>query len=62
MINISHNDYTWNGLGYNNYNFIRNVAPRISKWLLEIYTKNLSWEETALISKKLKRIGEIIDE
>lgn len=62
MININNNDYTWHGLGYNYYNFIKNVTPRISKWLLKIYNKNLSYEEAVLISKKLKRIGEIIDE
>mgnify|MGYP003571271656 CR=1 FL=1 len=62
MININDNDYRWYGLGYNDYNFIKNVAPRISKWLLKIYSKNLSYEETVLISKKLKRIAEIIDE
>jgi len=62
MINITDKDYSWNGLGYNNYNFIKNVAPRISQWLLEMYNKDLSCEEMALISAKLKRIGEIIDE
>jgi len=61
-INITNNDYSWYGLGYNNYNFIKNVTPRISKWLLEIYNKNLSDEEAVSISEKLERIGEIIDE
>ena len=64
MINIRNSDYTWDGkgVGYNNYNFIKNVAPRISQWLLKIYNENLSYEEATLYAEKLRKIGEIIDE
>lgn len=64
-INITAKDYTWHGLGGNYYNFIENVTPRISKWLIEEYTKSkrdYSPEEIRSIAKKLYRIAEIIDE
>ena len=64
-INVTANDYTWHGLGGNYYNFIENVTPRISKWLVEEYTKSkrdYNLEEIRSIAKKLYRIAEIIDE
>lgn len=33
-INITDKDYTYNGMGYNDFNFINNVVPRISQWLI----------------------------
>lgn len=38
-INIKQSDYQWHGLGFNEYNFIENVIPRISTWLLDEYHK-----------------------
>ena len=64
-INVTANDYTWHGLGSNYYNFIENVTPRISKWLVEEYTKSkrdYNPEEIRNVAKKLYRIAEIIDE
>ena len=64
-INVTANDYTWHGLGDNYYNFIENVTPRISKWLVEEYTKSkrdYNLEEIRNVAKKLYRIAEIIDE
>lgn len=61
-INISQKDMTWDrqGMGFNNYNFIRNVAPRINQWLLEIYQN--ADIDADIITEKLKRIAAIIDE
>ena len=39
-INVSLKDYTWEGLGFNNFNFINNVSCDLSNWLLENYQKN----------------------
>ena len=39
-INVSLKDYTWEGLGFNNFNFINNISCDLSNWLLENYQKN----------------------
>lgn len=61
MINVSLKDYTWKGegMGFNNYNFIRNVVPRINDWLLKIYLNASSENENEV--KKLEAIAAIID-
>lgn len=64
-INIQPVDYTWHGVGGNYYNLIQNVAPRISKWLVDECMKSqtkYSLEETENLAKKIYRIAEIIDE
>ena len=65
-ININSMDYSWQGVGYNNYNFINNVAPRISLWLLDIFNKNnnksINVKEAKLLAQKLEKISKIIDE
>lgn len=63
-INIQPDDYTYHGLGCNGYNFIRNVAPRISKWLVDEYMNSLAagLEKNDILADKLYRIAEIIDE
>lgn len=33
-IKTSSSDYTWYGLGYNNYNYCKNVIPKINHWLV----------------------------
>lgn len=64
-INVTTNDYTWHGIGCNGYNFIKNVAPRISKWLVDECMKSqtkYSLEENEKLAKKIYKIAEIIDE
>ena len=63
-INIQPVDYTWHGVGGNYYNLIQNVAPRISKWLVDVYANSLtdSLENNEILANKLYRIAEIIDE
>lgn len=63
-INIQPVDYTWNGVGGNYYNLIQNVAPRISKWLVDVYVNSLTddLEKNEILANKLYRIAEIIDE
>lgn len=58
-INVSEEDMRWHGLGFNNTNFIRNVTPRISEWLLAV--NRLASIEDYDIVDKLTRIAEIID-
>ena len=50
-INITHDDYTCNGLGYNDFNFICNVTPRISSWLLSEF----EYSRKALVDDKRKK-------
>lgn len=63
-IEMDFNDYTWNGWGFNNFNFIRNITPKISNFLLETYTHCDYMEENEqnIVADKLKRIVEIINE
>ena len=63
-INIQPDDYTWHGIGYNSYNFIQSVTPRISKWLVDEYMNSLAagLEKNDILANKLYRIAEIIDE
>lgn len=58
-INITRKDYTWDGLGFNDYNFIRNVAPRICFWLTSI-CQDVNMDDSAL-AEKLTKIAKIID-
>jgi hypothetical protein len=62
-ININNNDYTYHGIGYNDFNFINNVVPRISKWLVEEFsaTQNADFEHQKEFANKLNQIGQIID-
>lgn len=63
-INVQMNDCTWHGIGCNGYNFIQNIAPRISKWLVDVYANSLTddLENNEILANKLYRIAEIIDE
>ena len=64
-INITSNDYTFHGVGFNGWNFVHNVVPRISRWLVEEYHKNNHTTDEAALRNfvdKLNRIAEIIDE
>ena len=63
-IDIQPDDYTWHGIGRNGYNFIQNVTPRISKWLVDEYMNSLAagLEKNDILADKLYRIAEIIDE
>lgn len=63
-INIKTSDYQRYNLGFNEFNFIKNVIPRISQWLLDEYNKTTSYndEETLILYNKLIKIAEIIDE
>jgi len=63
-INIKQSDYQWHGLGFNEYNFIENVIPRISTWLLDEYHKKAFYndKEMLILHNKLIKIAEIIDE
>jgi hypothetical protein len=63
-ININNNDYTYHGVGYNDFNFINNVVPRISKWLVEEFsaTQNSDFERQKEFVNKLNQIGRIIDD
>ena len=63
-INVQSNDYTWNGVGYNSYNFIQNVAPRISRWLVDVYMNSLTddSEKNEILANKICKIARIIDE
>ena len=64
-INISLKDYTWEGLGFNNFNFINNVSCDLSNWLLENYQKNrqrkFTKEEEERYSNLLKQIIDLIN-
>lgn len=63
-INIKQSDYQWHGLGFNEYNFIENVIPRISTWLLDEYHKKTFYndKEMLILYNKLIKIAKIIDE
>ena len=63
-INVQPDDYTWHGIGCNGYNFIKNVAPRISKWLVDEYMNSLTddLERNEILANKLYKIAKIIDE
>ena len=64
-INISLKDYTWEGLGFNNFNFINNVSCDLSNWLLENYQKNrqgkFTKEEEERYVNLLKQIIDLIN-
>ena len=64
-INVSLKDYTWEGLGFNNFNFINNVSCDLSNWLLENYQKNrqrkFTKEEEERYSNILKQIIDLIN-
>lgn len=63
-INISSNDYQWHGMGYNNFNFCRNVSMKLSNWLLAIYNDmpHMSFEDKEKLADKMKQIVGIINE
>ena len=63
-IDIKESDYQWHGRGFNEYNFIENVIPRISTWLLDEYHKKAIYNESerSILYNKLIGIAEIIDE
>ena len=63
-ININSTDYTYHGVGYNDFNFINNVVPRISQWLVEEFsaTQNADLEHQKELANKLNQIGRIIDD
>lgn len=63
-INVQPDDYTWHGIGCNGYNFIKNVTPRISKWLVDEYANSLTddLENNEILANKLYKITKIIDE
>lgn len=63
-INIKKSDYQWHGWGFNEYNFIEKVIPRISTWLLDEYHKRTTYNESkrSILYNKLIEIAEIIDE
>ena len=64
-INVSLKDYTWEGLGFNNFNFINNVSCDLSNWLLENYQKNrqgkFTKEEEERYINLLKQIINLIN-
>ena len=64
-INVSLEDYTWEGLGFNNFNFINNVSCDLSNWLLENYQKNrqgkFTKEEEERYVNLLKQIIDLIN-
>ena len=64
-INVSLKDYTWEGLGFNNFNFINNVSCDLSNWLLENYQKNrqrkFTKEEEGRYVNLLKQIIDLIN-
>lgn len=64
-INVSLKDYTWEGLGFNNFNFINNVSCDLSNWLLENYQKNrqrkFTKEEEERYVNLLKQIIDLIN-
>lgn len=62
-ININNNDYTYHGVGYNDFNFINNVVPRISQWLIKEFavTQHADLEHQKEFAHKLHQIGQIID-
>ena len=55
--------FTFNGLGFNNYNYIMNATNRISSWLLKTHKDALymSDQERAEVQKKLEQIINIIE-
>lgn len=63
--NVSLKDYTWEGLGFNNFNFINNVSCDLSNWLLENYQKNrqrkFTKEEEERYVNLLKQIIDLIN-
>ena len=65
QINVSLKDYTWEGLGFNNFNFINNVSCDLSNWLLENYQKNrqgkFTKEEEERYVNLLKQIIDLIN-
>lgn len=64
-INVSLKDYTWEGLGFNNFNFINNISCDLSNWLLENYQKNrqgkFTKEEEERYVNLLKQIIDLIN-
>lgn len=63
-INITDKDYTYNGMGYNDFNFINNVVPRISQWLINEFfavKDSHSVKRQEEFAHKLHQIGQIID-
>lgn len=64
-INVSPKDYTWEGLGFNNFNFINNASCDLSNWLLENYQKNrqgkFTKEEEERYVNLLKQIIDLIN-
>ena len=64
-INVSLKDYTWESLGFNNFNFINNVSCDLSNWLLENYQKNrqrkFTKEEEERYVNLLKQIIDLIN-
>ncbi len=64
-INVSLKDYTWEGLGFNNFNFINNVSCDLSNWLLENYQNNrqgkFTKEEEERYVNLLKQIIDLIN-
>lgn len=64
-INITDKDYTYNGMGYNDFNFINNVVPRISQWLINEFfavKDSHSVKRQEEFASKLNQIGRIIDD
>ncbi len=63
-INIKTSDYQRYNLGFNEFNFIKNIIPRISHWLLDEYNKTIFYneKEMLILHNKLIKIAEIIDE
>ena len=60
-INVSLKDYTWEGLGFNNFNFINNVSCDLSNWLLENYQKNRQRKFTKEEERYVNLLKQIID-
>lgn len=53
-IEVTSQDYTCNGLGFNSWNYNKNVLPKISRWLLEVYQLNskATIDESKTLQKK----------
>lgn len=62
-INVNDSDYRCEGMGYNSWNLVKNVCPRINKWLFMNFEKSKfdDYEEVKKFAKKLILISEIID-
>lgn len=63
-IDINLNDYTSHGLGFNSFNFNRNILSKLSEWALQSYRENQSMtkQERDCLEEKLKAIVNIINE